>query len=199
MDYVIKIGKNFIGYNAEGRYDEVDSVSRAIRGDLHRLSNIVNNSISPSKRKQCKVIAMDKVKPVTAPKHIISVPAESTSSMFDSIFEQIKKVDLTSFHKEHSELSKKMSKVDQEVSDIQHYIEFNRLNAAEGYKAFKMLQDKLLERRVIKDDLAKFQMLAAANVTDIFDGTLEKRISELDHRTYTPRVLTELFDDERKD
>ena len=197
MDYVIKIGKNFIGYDVEGRYGEVDSVNKAIRGDLHRLSNIVNNSISPSKRTKCKVVALDKVKP--APKHVTSVPATPTDSMFDSIFEQIKKVDLTSFHKEHSELWEKMSKVDREVTDIQHYIEFNRLNAADGYKAFKMLQDKLLERRVIKKDLSKFQMLSSASVTDIFDGTLDKKISELDHRTYTPRVLTELFEDERKD
>ena len=195
MDYVIKIGKNYIGYDAEGRYGEVDSVNKAIKGGLHRLSNIVNNSISPSKRSQCKVIAFTSIKHepvVEAPKHVAAI---HTGSMFDNIFEQLKKVDLTAFHKEHSELSQKMSKIDQEVSDIQHYIEFNKLNAAEGYMAFKMLQDKLLERRVIKDDLAKFQMLAAAKVSDIFDGTLEKHIEALESRTYTPRVLTHLFTD----
>lgn len=195
MDYVIKIDKNFIGYNAEGRYGEVDSLSKAIRGDLHRLSNIVNNSISPSKRSRCKVVAFNSIKEVpavVAPKHTAEV---HTGSMFDNVFEQLKKVDLTAFHREHSELSQKMSKIDQEVCDIQHYIEFNKLNAADGYKAFKLLQDKLLERRVIKDDLAKFQMLAAAKVSDIYDGTLEKHIEALEGRTYTPRVLTHLFTD----
>lgn len=195
MEYVIKIGKNYIGYDAEGRYGEVDSINKAIRGELHRLSNIVNNSISPSKRSQCKVVSFTSIKHepvVEVPKHVAEVHAES---MFDSIFADLKKIDLTSFHKEQSELSKKMSKVDQEVADIQHYIEFNRLNAAEGYMAFKMLQDKLLERRVIKDDLAKFQMLSSAKVSDIYDGTLEKHIEALESRTYTPRVLTHLFTD----
>lgn len=199
MDYVIKIGKNFIGYNTEGRYDEVDSISKAIRGDLHRLSNIVNNSITPNKRSKCKVVAFNtiKVEPVVStPKHVAVVSSTSTSSsMFDTVLEQIKKIDLVSFHKEHSELSKKMSRIDQEVSDIQHYIEFNKMNAAEGYKAFKLLQDKLLERRVIKDDLAKFQILASAKVSDIYDGTLDDKIDEFYNRDYTPRVLKELFTD----
>lgn len=196
MDYIIKIGKNYIGYDAAGRYGEVDSIDRAIRGELHRLSNIVNNSISPNKRSKCKVVAFNSVKSepavVDTPKHVAEVHAES---LFDSVFEDLKKIDLVNFHKEHSELSKKMSRIDQEVSDIQHYIEFSKLNAVEGYKAFKLLQDKLLERRVIKDDLAKFQILASAKVSDIYDGTLENRIDEFYSRDYTPRVLKELFID----
>lgn len=204
MDYVIQIGKDYIGFDCYRHYIKVSDINKAIRGELHKLTNIVGNCISPSMRKSCKVVAFKTANHETnvekyaieAPKHVVEV---HTDSMFDTVFEQLKKVDLTSFHVEHSELSKKMSKVDKEVADIQHYIEFNKLNAAEGYKAFKMLQDKLLERRVIKDDLAKFQMLASAKVSDIFDGTLEKNIEDLYNRTYTPRFLTELFEDERKD
>ena len=198
MDYVIQIEKNYIGFDAYRRYIKVSNINKAIRGEMHKLTNIVGNCISPSMRKDCKVVPFktayheENVEKYTieTPKHEVEVNA---SSMFDNIFEQVKKLDLTSFNKEHSELSKKMSKVDQEVSDIQHYIELNSLNAAEGYKAYKMLQDKLLERRVIKDDLAKFQMLASAKVSDIFDGTLEKNIEDFYNRSYTPRVLTELF------
>lgn len=193
MDYVIKIGKNYIGYNSEGRYAEVNNTNQAIKGAMHRLSNIVNNSIPPTKRKQCKVIPYEPFSepaPVSTPKRVVDM---STTSLFDSVFSELKKVDLTSFNKEQGELSQKLSEVDQEICDIQHYIEFNKLNAAEGYKAFKLLQDKLLERRAIKDDFSKFQMLSAAKVSDIFDGTLDARISELESRTYTPRVLKQLF------
>lgn len=199
MDYVIQVGKDYIGFDAYRRYIKVSNINKAMRGDMHKLTNVVGNCISPIMRKDCKVVPFktscheENVEKYTieAPKHVTDVRA---TSMFDAIFEQLKKVDITSFHKEHSELSKKMSKVDQEVSDIQHYIELNSLNAAEGYKAYKMLQDKLLERRIIKDDLSKFQMLASAKVSDIFDGTLEKNIEDFYNRSYTPRVLTELFD-----
>ena len=199
MDYVIKIGKDYIGFDCYRQYVKVSDINKAIRGDLHKLTNIVGNCISPSIRKDCKVVAFKtanseanvKKYAVEAPKHVAEV---HTESMFDSVFAEIKKVDLTGFHKEHSELSQRMSRIDQEVSDIHHYIEFNRLNAADGYKAFKLLQDKLHERRVIKDDLAKFQMLSSAKVSDIYDGTLEKHLEAFDSRTYTPRVLTHLFD-----
>lgn len=198
MDYVIQIGKDYIGFDCYRQYIKVSDINKAIRGEMHKLTNIVGNCISPSMRKDCKVVAFKVANheantekyAIEAHKHVAEIHA---GSMFDNIFEQIKKVDLTSFHKEHSELSKKMSKVDHEISDIQHYIELNSLNAAEGYKVYKMLQDKLLERRVIKDDLAKFQMLSSAKVSDIFDGTLEKNIKDFYNRSYTPRVLTELF------
>ena len=195
MDYVIQIGKDYIGFDCYRHYIKVSDINKAIRGEMHKLTNIVGNCISPNMRKGCKVVpfktdCIEKYS-VEAPKHVTDMHA---TSMFDTVFEQLKKVDLTSFHKEHSELSKKMSKVDQEISDIQHYIELNKLNAADGYKAFKMLQDKLLERRIIKDDLAKFQMLASAKVSDIFDGTLESNIEDFYNRSYTPRFLTELFD-----
>ena len=89
MDYVIKIGKNYIGIDAEGRYGEVDSINNAIRGELHRLSNIVNNSISPSKRSKCKVVAFNSIKiksepvAVETPKHVVDI---HTGSLFDNVF-----------------------------------------------------------------------------------------------------------------
>lgn len=113
--------------------------------------------------------------------------------MFDDVISKFKTLDVTSFTKEQGELSQRLSQIDQEITDIQHYIEFNKLNAAEGYKAYKLLQDKLLVRRGIKDDMIKFQVLTSAKVSDIFDGTLDKSLDALSNRTYTPRVLKELF------
>ena len=86
-----------------------------------------------------------------------------------------------------------MSQIDQEITDIQHYIEFNKFDAAQGYMAYKLLHDKLIKRRAIKDDMAKFQMLCDSKLSDIFDGTFDNKLEELNKRTYHPRVLKELF------
>lgn len=51
-----------------------------------------------------------------------------------------------------SEYPKKLSKVDKEISDIYHYIEVSNLDAYRGWKAYKLLKDKLIERRKIKDE-----------------------------------------------
>ena len=48
------------------------------------------------------------------------------------------------------ELLSQLSKVDQELSDINHYIEFCNLNAAQGYKAYKMIKERRIKRRSIK-------------------------------------------------
>lgn len=192
MDYVIKVGKNFIGIDSSGKYTEVTNINQATKGAMHKLSNVVNNSIPPSKRSKCKIVALDsiKVEPVVTKSHVSKI---ADKSLFDDVIDHIRKVDAANFNKEHEILAQKLSIVDREICDITHYIEFNRLSAAKGYEAYKMLQNKLLERRVIKDDFAKFQMLSEAKVSDIFDGTLEKKLSALDTKMYTPRVLKELF------
>lgn len=194
MDYVIKIGKNFIGVDSSGRYTEVSDFNKAIKAPIHKATNIINNCVAPSKRKKCKaVLASDVHIKVSASKPKTAEISVTYPSLFDDIIGKIKTVDVENYTKEQSELSQRLSRIDQEISDIQHYIEFNKFNAAEGYMAFKMLQDKLLERRTVKDDFAKFQMLSNAKVSDIFDGTLDKNLKTLEDRTYTPRVLKELF------
>lgn len=191
MDYVIKIGNSYIGC-VNGKYTEVNDMNLAIKGTMHKLTNLVKNCVAPDKRKKCNIIPesseiQNSYKTVTKVTNIV------TNSTFDEVISKLKALDVTSFTKEQGELSKLLSQIDQEITDIQHYIEFNRLNAAEGYKAYKLLQDKLLVRRGIKNDMMKFQVLTSAKVSDIFDGTLEKNLEVLANRTYTPRVLKELF------
>ena len=55
----------------------------------------------------------------------------------------------------HTALVEEESKYDRQRTDIEHYIEFNagKLNACDGYKAYKLLQDVLLQRRKVKDEL----------------------------------------------
>ena len=191
MEYVIKIDTKYIGYNNSGKYSEVSDINMAIRGSMHRLTDIVNNSVAPNLRSKCKIVQFNltNTMPVVSSSPIIS----NSKSRFDVVMEQLKSIDFTDFDREFNKLKQQQSLIDQEITDIQHYIEFNKLNAAEGYKVYKMLQDKLLQRRVIKDDLRKFQMLSDIKVSDIYNGNLDKSIEEMSDRTYTPRRLTHLF------
>ena len=197
MEYVIKMGSKYIGCDSSGKYVERNSIQNATRGPMHKLQNVINNCIAPSKRNKCRVVEVNEtmVKPVVAHKVQAGVSAKS---LVDGLMHKLKAIDVSDFNQEKSTLNQKLSLIDQEITDIQHYIEFNRLNAAKGYQAYKLLQEKLLERRVIKDDLAKFQVLASAKLSDVFDGTLDSNIKALDNKTYTPRVLVELFQEDEK-
>lgn len=92
------------------------------------------------------------------------------------------------------ELCKQLSNVDKELSDINHYIEFCNLNAAQGYKAYKMVKERRIKRRIIKNELVIVDIILEKNISDSMTEEIEKAIRNLDERTYTPRILSELFD-----
>lgn len=92
------------------------------------------------------------------------------------------------------ELLSQLSKVDQELSDINHYIEFCNLNAAQGYKAYKMIKDRRIIRRSIKNELDVLNIILSKKISETATDEIQKAISGMDKRKYEPRVLNELFD-----
>ena len=92
------------------------------------------------------------------------------------------------------ELCKQLSNVDKELTDINHYIEFCNLNAAQGYKAYKMIKERRIKRRIIKNELSVVDVILEKKISDSIIDEIEKVINGLNERTYTPRILDELFD-----
>lgn len=96
----------------------------------------------------------------------------------------------------HLALSEELSTYDRKVTDIEHYIEFNvgKLNARDGWKAYKLLQDTLVERRKVKDELQILQVVKdRMALTDDIENVNEK-VKELEGRRYEPRELKYLFE-----
>lgn len=123
----------------------------------------------------------------------LSHSTESSKYIISVLSEAVAKLNVR-----HQELVDQESKYDCQKTDIEHYIEFNagKLNACDGYKAYKLLQDVLLERRKIKDELQIIQVVRdRMNAEDI--ANVGQKISELEARTYKPRELTYLFEKEK--
>lgn len=83
---------------------------------------------------------------------------------------------------------------DKKIVDIEHAMEFQKLGASDGYKLYKLMHDTLNERRRLKDNISKVEMVLTSRISDSFGGGLTKKVSRLEKRTYKPRVLTELFE-----
>lgn len=96
----------------------------------------------------------------------------------------------------HAELVEEESKYDRQRTDIEHYIEFNagKLNACDGYKAYKMLQDVLLNRRKIKDELQIINVVRSKMSLPEELANIDTKIQELESRTYEPREFKHLFE-----
>ena len=73
-------------------------------------------------------------------------------------------------------------------------IEFVNLNAAQGYKAYKMIKDRRIIRRSIKNELDVLNIILGKKISETATDEIQKAISGMDKRTYEPRVLNELFD-----
>ncbi len=95
----------------------------------------------------------------------------------------------------HLTLTEEQSKYDRKVTDIEHYIEFNagKLNACDGYKAYKLLQEVLVERRKVKDELQMIQMVRDKMAFPEDIAKIDSKVCELESRRYEPRELTYLF------
>ena len=96
----------------------------------------------------------------------------------------------------HTALVEEESKYDRQRTDIEHYIEFNagKLNACDGYKAYKLLQDVLLRRRKVKDELQMINVVRSKMSLPEDLVNIETKIQELESRTYEPREFKYLFE-----
>lgn len=90
-----------------------------------------------------------------------------------------------------SDLRTELSKLDLQVIDLLHYIEFHKFSAAEGYKLSKKLQVVLDQRRELKNKIESICIIK--NCSDISDGTLIKHLKNIDKKKYKPRILNDLF------
>jgi hypothetical protein len=96
----------------------------------------------------------------------------------------------------HVTLSDDLSKYDRQRTDVEHYIELNagKLNAYEGYKAYKLLQDVLVQRRKIKDELEILQVMKDKMAIPDDITKINTRVQELSLRHYEPREFKWLFE-----
>lgn len=96
----------------------------------------------------------------------------------------------------HMALVEEQSKYDRQITDVEHYIEFNagKLNACDGYKAYKLLQDVLVERRKVKDELQILQVVKDKMALPDDLVNIDARVQEMESRKYEPREFKYLFE-----
>lgn len=79
---------------------------------------------------------------------------------------------LDEIEEEYERIPNIQSQLDQRLSDIYHFIEFNHLNTSQRYRAVSLLQDLLEERRKTKND---FELLRTFK-------NIENKLSQKDNR-----------------
>ena len=92
-----------------------------------------------------------------------------------------------------SELSEKLSDVDKKIVDVEHYIEFGKFNAYQGWICFKMLQNLLQQRRQYKNEMQLITKMKESKISGNSIKALFEGVKEIQNKLYTPRKFPELF------
>lgn len=79
------------------------------------------------------------------------------------------------------------------IVDIEHAAEFYKLDAAKGYKLYKMLREARMSRRTYKNELEEIDALGRQGFNMTKTQQIIDDIKRLKNKRYNPRVLEELF------
>lgn len=198
--YIITDGERFIYCNHSGKFVPTSSEAMADTYTKKQADGICKNSL-PKALKSIFYVEKydsppDNVKQVSQCNLINDSEKVETAKNIQFWLDKVSGLNglRNDATKRKEELCRQLSNVDKELSDINHYIEFCNLNAAQGYKAYKMVKERRIKRRIIKNEFVIVDVILEKKLSDSITEEIEKAIHNLDERTYTPRILSELFD-----
>lgn len=197
--YVLSNGDGTYITQSGGRYVPIRSFNQALKiTDLTKAMRILNSSISKSIRS-----------------HFIpefhgteeTVQKDSEAKQREICFRAIDHGELAEWQEKieqlvelfgntenrYSELSTKLSDVDKEITDIEHYIEFGKFNCYQGWLCFKMLQNLLQQRRQYKNEMQVITRMKESKISGSSIKALFEGVKEIQNKLYTPRKFPELF------
>lgn len=117
-------------------------------------------------------------------------PLEAMSKTFENITSAINSLP------SNEDLATQLGDYNAQVVDILHYIEFSHLDACNGYLIFKKLQDVLIARRTIKEQMEIINKLENCGLIvekiNAANNRVKKTLEE--SRSYCPRSDIDIFD-----
>ena len=199
--YIADTFGSYYGFNQSNKLVPVNDKEQATKLTFLKANNVLQNMIKPTNRYQYILIeASDEER-----EEIVSniEKREWLDTDFDQLdndwqenLEWILSF-VSQLHQYKCNLSYMYVQVEKEICDIMHYIEFNNLDAANGYKIYKMLRECRIRRRKIKDEdvrvSAAIQALGGIDLQEKLKSSI-CQIKSLDNRIYRPRALNELFE-----
>ena len=198
--YVITDGSRWITKNRNGKYVPTTCEALADTFGNKEANSVYNNNLSKALKSCFHVQKIDKpqelVKQITQEETQENTEKVSIAENIQYWVDKVKGLNGLASEAVHrkNELTDQLSTVDKETCDILHYIEFCNLNAAQGYKAYKMLKERRIRRRSIKNELQVLDIILGKKISETATDEIQKAVHGMDKRKYEPRVMEELFD-----
>lgn len=198
--YVITNGDYYIRKDDKtNKYVPVHSLKYALQFDSEMQAKaILKNSISKSVKQGYFVKTLEFTSEITVnqDKQKELCAKEVQQANIGDFADKVKDIAKVLSHAQarKAELLSKLSDIDKQVVDIEHYIEFGKFNACQGFMAFKMLQNALQQRREYKNEIEMLSQVEECRLNVTAIATFASKIAGIENKVYTPRVLSELFE-----
>ena len=186
--YVLTDGNNYIGYDhVTGKNIIVNDYEHSVKLKYTKIQNILKNSSEELNVSDWKIVSSAEIEEDLAVVENLDIEQLLES---ESVFD----IGFITLSKRKIYLTLKFSKVEREITDIYHAMEFHNYNVCNGFKMYKLLQERLHHRRRIKDEIQKIDYIVYGICEEIPVDQIMEKIKGMDHRQYQPRVLKELFE-----
>lgn len=187
--YVITDGKYYIGYDYGSRESiVVEDYEYSVKLKYIKIISILN-SLSED------ILSMSDWK-ISSTAEIENDFSTVENLDIDSLLESDSLFDIgfIILSKRRIYLQLELAQVEREVTDIYHAMEFYNYGVCNGFKMYKLMQERLIQRRKIKDEEKKIDYIISGICNELSAKQILENISGMDHRHYQPRVLKELFE-----
>ena len=183
--YVITDGNKYIGYDGEIKKSIiVDNYDDSVKLIYRRANSILKNlDRDILEAHNWKIISTFEAK-----EDLFCVMDFDVEKFMDSL-----DADFSLLIKRKKVLDLEYLKIEREITDIYHAMEFYNLDAAKGYNMYRMMHEILIRRRKIKDESLMIDYILTGGIKGLENNTTKQRIEKLNNRHYEPRVLKELF------
>lgn len=187
--YVLTDGRRYIGYDhVSGKNIVVNDYGHSVKLKYSRIATILNDLSGD-------ILHISDWKIVSAAEmeeDLSSVENLDIEGLLES--ESLFDIGFITLSKRKIYLMLKLAQVEREVTDIYHAMEFHNYNVCNGFKVYKLLQERLHHRRKIKDEIQKIDYIVSGICEEMSAEQILENIRRMDHRQYQPRALKELFE-----
>lgn len=197
VKYAIKNDKNlYIKLSQNGRVETCGKESRQLFG-YQKAMNILDGLPKTLKRLKFRVEAATGTTPGENEKKTIS---NENYTLTEDITRWVEKFGicndiLKDAEKRKEELNTELSRLDKELSDIIHKIEFESpKDLYRGWLVYKKIKQNRESRRILKNELLIVSSVPSLKTDKLDRQVIQKRINGLSKRKYQVRVTEEVED-----
>lgn len=205
MYCILTDGDRFIYRDYQGKYVPTRSESMADHFSKKQAQNVLKSCLPKALKSifRIKIIDPDPVaddlvgmKPVTKEDISLSTIKVSESDSCNVWIHKIKDCICTKdeMRKRKTELEEQQSTIDREIAVLLHYAEFGRPDASGGWRFFKAVKNRTIQRRQIKNEIEVIKIGLSMDFNTTKEESFQHMIDALDNRNYNPKEIEGLFD-----